>query len=396
MKKQGNVFVCLTVFLAAATAALSFTACGAEKPTNEHEHALTMHAGVPATCTENGTEAYWECSGCEMMFSDEAGNNAIEAAGVIPASHGTLVKTDEVPATCTKDGAEAYWSCSGCGIKFADEAGVKVIESPVAIVASHGTLVKTDEVPATCTKDGAEAYWSCVDCGVKFSDEAGTVVIEDAVAIPAIGHADGEKTYSHKEDTEVHIWKCANADCPGAEESCDYEVSVNRNNCDEAGVQTSVCKKCGNVVTARLAAGEHAYAAPAWAWTEDEGGYTVTARFVCAKEDDMQTPAATVTENRTNATCDEAGSVVYTAKVVFGDSEYTDIKTVILPAAGHSATAHAAVSATCTENGTEAYWDCTACGKLYADEDCTLEMLSPVVISASGHSVTAHAAVSAA
>ena len=53
----------------------------------------------------------------------------------IPHDH-ELVKTEEVKASCEKDGTEAYWTCSICGRLFSDEKGSKEIEKPVKISAS--------------------------------------------------------------------------------------------------------------------------------------------------------------------------------------------------------------------------------------------------------------------
>ena len=48
-------------------------------------------------------------------------------------------------------------------------------------------------------------------------------------------------------------------------------------------------------------------------------------------------------------------------------------------------TAHATVEATCTDPGTEAYWSCNICGKLYADAEAALEIEAPIGIPSLGH-----------
>jgi len=52
---------------------------------------------------------------------------------------------------------------------------------------------------------------------------------------------------------------------------------------------------------------------------------------------------------------------------------------------GHSMTATAATAPTCTENGQEAYWTCSVCGKLYADENGATEIAAPVAVEPTGH-----------
>ncbi|MBQ1342133.1 MAG: hypothetical protein IIY33_06580, partial [Erysipelotrichaceae bacterium] len=46
-----------------------------------------------------------------------------------------MTKTDEVPATCTTAGTAAYWTCSVCGKMFSDEEGTNEITEPVEIDA---------------------------------------------------------------------------------------------------------------------------------------------------------------------------------------------------------------------------------------------------------------------
>ena len=60
-----------------------------------------------------------------------------------------------------------------------------------------------------------------------------------------------------------------------------------------------------------------------------------------------------------------------------------------IPAKGHTLTTHGRVEATCTTVGTEAYWDCGVCHKLFSDESGTSEIAVPAAIPA-GHTLTAH------
>ena len=97
-------------------ASTTFTMPGSDveiKAVFEPAHTLDKTEKVEATCTEPGTEAYWTCSVCHQMFSDEAGTTTITAPVVIPAGHNwgewTLVKE----ATETEDGEEAR-TCGRC------------------------------------------------------------------------------------------------------------------------------------------------------------------------------------------------------------------------------------------------------------------------------------------
>lgn len=88
----------------------------------------------------------------------------------------------------------------------------------------------------------------------------------------------------------------------------------------------------------------HRWGEPVWKWAKDN---SATVTFTCTKDaSHVETPEVTVTTEKTAATCTEDGKMVYTAKAVFNGMEYTNIKTVVIPAAGHD-----------YENGV-----CTICG----------------------------------
>lgn len=69
------------------------------------------HAGGEATCCAKAV--------CEVCGA-EYGN-------VDPDNHAALKAIAAVPATCTQDGREAYWHCAGCGKDFADAAAAQEV-----------------------------------------------------------------------------------------------------------------------------------------------------------------------------------------------------------------------------------------------------------------------------
>ena len=96
----------------------------------------------------------------------------------------------------------------------------------------------------------------------------------------------------------------------------------------------------------------HAWGEPVWDWAEDN--LSATATFTCTKDKShVEKPEVTVTTAKTAATCTEDGKIVYTAKAVFDGVEYTNIKTVAIPASGHD-----------YENGV-----CKVCGVKEAADD---------------------------
>ena len=77
----------------------------------------------------------------------------------------------------------------------------------------------------------------------------------------------------------------------------------------------------------------HSYGEPKWTWN----GYdSATATFTCKNDDShVQTVESVIKKKKTEPTCENKGSIVYTATVEFNDNQYTDTKTEILPATGH-------------------------------------------------------------
>ena len=164
-------------------------------------HTMTATAAKAATCTEAGNSAYWKCTACNKYFSDAEGLAEIEEnSWVIPANGHTLTAHSKVEATCTMAGTEAYWDCSVCNKLFSDEECAAEIEEPVAIPAKGHTLTAHSKVDAACTEPGTEAFWSCSVCNKLFSDEEATTEIETPAVIPALGHEWGAPTYTWNAD----------------------------------------------------------------------------------------------------------------------------------------------------------------------------------------------------
>ena len=168
--------------------------------------------------------------------------------------------------------------------------------------------------------------------------------------------------------------------------------------CETAGVKAhwkcSVCGKLFSDVEGKtettleklaIPATGHAYGAPVWKWTDD---FKATATFTCANNAaHVKNVTATVTNAvTTEATCEVDGVRTYTAKVTFEGKEYTDTKTEVIPAKGHTLTAVAEVPATCETAGVKAHWKCEVCGKLFSDaEGKTETTLERLAIPATGH-----------
>ena len=127
-----------------------------------------------------------------------------------------------------------------------------------------------------------------------------------------------------------------------------------------------------------------------WAkWTWD--GETPSVEFYC-KDCDAEaecTEEIKVVESEeesVDATCQTEGKKVLEASVVFGGYRYIDLHEAVIPVAPHALTAVAEKPSTCMQEGTKAYYICSACGKLFLDaEGKTETTLEELIIPTGGH-----------
>ncbi|MBR4120328.1 MAG: hypothetical protein IKT95_01085 [Spirochaetales bacterium] len=200
-------------------------------------HTKIAHEAIPATCTEDGQEAYWECSVCHKYFADEdcteeleEGDWIIEATG-----HEHLTKTDAIAPTCTTPGQEAYWTCDECGQKFSDEAGENPIANPVVVPAlgHDDPLTHVEVKAATCTETGNNEYWYCSRCNKYFADEDCTEELdyETEIVLPTNGshtltaHEAVEPTCTT--DGNTAYWECTVCHKYFSDEACEHEIEAN-------------------------------------------------------------------------------------------------------------------------------------------------------------------------
>ena len=206
-----------------------------------HVHQGVLVSGTPATCTQEGSKAYYTCT-CEQAFEDEACTKPIEDLDswkVIPATDHTW--TESYLAE-NADDVKHYHVCTVCGARDAGEDHTWNADAATEQVNKHctvcgyvaeaptghthaGTLVSG--TPATCTQEGSKEYYICT-CQQAFEDEDCTKLITDLdswkVIQPAhtwsdtylAANADAEKHYhvctvcNAKDEGEAHTWN-ANA-----------------------------------------------------------------------------------------------------------------------------------------------------------------------------------------
>ena len=358
-----------------------------------------------ATCTETGTQKR-TCADCGYS----------ETAEIAMIAH-TLTHHEAVTPTCTTTGSIEYWECSACGKKFSDAACTTEVTDVTLPMAAH-TLTKTDAKAATCTEAGNAEYWTCSVCKKLFSDSEGKNEITAAsVVIPATGHT-ADATGWHGDDTN-HWHVCATckekfdeAAHTGGTATCSSKAV-----CDvckaEYGTTTAhtfiskhddtqhwkECSICG-AIDLENSKTNHTFGE--WETVTDSTcTATGTKKHTCTGCDYSETGViekkAHTTEHhdRVDPTCTTTGSIEYwqcsVCGKMFSDADCTtEVTDVTLPMAAHTLTKTDAKAATCTEAGNAEYWTCSVCKKLFSDSEGKNEITAAsVVIPATGHTADA-------
>ena len=102
MKKL--LFIIIALLIAVSSVALG------KVLTKGHQHEMTKVDEVAATCTAQGTEAHYFCSGCGKYFEDLLGETEIKAPEVIEA-----LGHDYTPWTAVEGTDNHQKTCSSCG-----------------------------------------------------------------------------------------------------------------------------------------------------------------------------------------------------------------------------------------------------------------------------------------
>ena len=305
-----------------------------------------------------------------------------------------LTKTNATVATCTEPGNSAYWSCSNCGKFFSDEAGNnEITENSWVIPATH-TLVKTDAKDATCTEDGNTAYWHCSVCKKYFSDENGAteITLDDTVvkAHHTMTKTDAKEPTCTTEGNNAY-YTCSACGKIFKDENGTQETSVEAEKLVATG--HSLTKTDAKVATCTEDGNNEYYTCTACSkvFKDAEGKTetTVEAEKIAAVGHPLtktDAKAATCTEDGNNEyySCSACGKV-------FKDSDgktETTVEAETIAATGHTMTKTDAKDATCTEDGNIAYWYCSVCNKYFSDENGTTEIALDNTVVKAHHTMT--------
>ena len=363
------------------------------------DHDLSHHNAVPHTCTADGTVEYWDCSVCGKKFSDPNGTAEITniADPNDPARH-SLVKTDEKAPTCTDNGNRAYWTCTECKNIFSDDAGLNpttladvtvfatghtwsndwssdgtghwhdcvnancpitennqkvgyAAHTPGAdatettpqtcdvcgyelapalghIHANHLTFIA--EVPETCTADGVKAHYEC-ECGKLFADDqAATEVTLESLKIAA-HHTYGTDWESDNDDDHYHVCSVCSGKADVTPHSYDSGMITIPATETTEGVKTYTCSVCHHTKTETVPKHTHTQSLSE-DYNKDETGHW-HACSGCTEKVDFEAhteDSGTVTVQPTETTegirvysCTVCGYVIRTETVPALASEHT-------------------------------------------------------------------------
>ncbi len=122
----------------------------------KHKHTLAFHKGTPATCTDFGKKAYWECTDCGNCYLEENCTTLVDPNDPrdmdIDPKH-TLIHVKAAAPTYDKAGNIEHWYCTVCGDHYKDKDAHTWIDS-----AEIPALEKTDISEAAIKLSGNVVY----------------------------------------------------------------------------------------------------------------------------------------------------------------------------------------------------------------------------------------------
>jgi len=304
-------------------------------------HHLELINAVSATCSENGSIAYYACSGCGKMFGDHYASEELAAADIAtavdPSNHAydTAIEGEKEPAE-DADGFTGDVVCTGC---------YKIVKAGTAIPAlahQHTGITYHEASEATCLRESSAEYWTCSSSkcrGIYYGDAQCRSILHIVVTAKNPDH--------HTKGTEL--------------------VRFKQVTCTENGYTgDTVYSCCGMLVSdgrTEIASGHQA--SDVWI-IENEVHYKVCS--VCHCEVMKSAHASSSAACTEDAVCAVCGYVTEEAK-------------------GHNlGTMIAETPVGCTTAGIMKHWKCSDCSKLFADEDGTLPAAEEGVrIAPKGH-----------
>ena len=309
---------------------LKCTVCGAVEKNATVTVKKDTEKSVAPTCTEAGKDVY--VATVTAKDKDDKDATIAEDTKAVEVKAPGHDWKDEAKFNWTKGDNNTYTATA----TFTCERDNSHTETVDATVTE-----KSDG--ATCTEAGKITYTAKVTFNGKDYEESKT---ED---VAALGHnwSTPKLTWSETEGDAPTVTGVVT--CERCKEEETVEVTVAKTKTEDPTCEI----KGANVYTATTKdpngkeyTEEHSYeipalghewnAAPVWNWSDDKE--TATATFTCERNNEhtKDVKAEVTKEDTVKATCEEEGTVTYTATVTGPDGKtYTDQKTENVPATGH-------------------------------------------------------------
>ena len=307
--------------------------------------ACAEHTGGKATCTERAV-----CTVCGESYGELG-------------SHRYGSWTKEISATCTEPGVHGYYCCSVCGRYF--NSSKKEIFSLVIEPLGHKFGKYTSDGTADCTHDGTETG-TCSRCGVTDTrtkansalghDFSGTYLAEQG------GHFRLCSRCGERSELSAH-----KADKNGVCTVCGYVVSTPVGHTHTLTLVPEVpatCTRVGTRAYYRCTGCGQAFADAAGTTAVSSGALAIPALG-------HDYSGAYLAESAGHyRLCSHCGERSATAAHSAGQDGICSVcGYVVFHPVGHTHTLTFVpeVPATCTREGTSAYYRCTECGLTFAD-----------------------------
>ena len=339
---------------------------------------------IPEGVTNIGDSAFSGCSGLTSVSIPE-GVTSINYQAFSDCNGLTSVS---IPEGVTSIGNFAFYQCTSLKDVYygGDEVAWKQISignrneyltsAYIHYAATHiCTLHLIPAVVPTCTTGGNNAYYLCDACGRVYKDELGrelTTVEDETLA--ALGHSMTEtaaKAATCIDDGNNVYYTCGNCHKVFKDEAGETETTVSAEFLPALGhaiirVDTvaPTCTEKGNRVYYLCTTCQRAFKDKAGTEATTVAAETIPALGHTMEKTEAVAPTCTEKGNNAYYTCSACGKVY---KDEQGNAE-TTAEAEVLEALGHSMEVTEAREPTCTETGNNTYWTCSTCHKVFADE----------------------------